>query len=147
MKKTLLLACCLLAAAFTAGPAQARDDHLKFSIDGALNTPDAKDKVDSNIKLFWGDQKFPKPEKELGTYTTNKKTNGFNKSDQNACEWVFLSAVIALQDRAKAEGGNAVVNIHSYIKKDEVSSTTDFQCEVGTFTAGSTLRGTVVKLP
>jgi len=147
MKKLPLLACCLLATTFAAGPAAARDDHLKFSIDGALNTPDGRDKVDPNIKLFWGDQKFPKPVKEFGTYTSNKKTNGFNKSDQNACEWVFLSAVIALQDRAKSEGGNAVVNIHSYIKKDEVSSATDFQCEVGTFTAGSTLRGTVVKLP
>ena len=97
--------------------------------------------------MFWGDQKFPEPARDFGTFTANRKTNSFNKSDQHACEWVFLSAVIALQGRAKAEGGNAVVNIHSYIKKHEVSSATDFQCEIGTFTAGSTLRGTVVKLP
>jgi hypothetical protein len=147
MKKLPLLACCLLATAFSAGPAQARNDLLHFDISGAMNTPDAQQKVDHNIRMFWGDQKHPKPAQEFGQYTTNLKTNAFNKSDQAACEWVFLSAVIALQDRAKAEGGNAVVDIHSYIKKNDVSSETDFQCELGTFTAGVTLRGTVVKLP
>ena len=147
MKKLPLLACCLLATAFAAGPAQARDDHLHFPIDGAMNTPDAKQKIDPNIRLFWGDQKHPKAAQEFGQYTTNLKTNALNKSDQTACEWVFLSTVISLQDRAKSEGGNAVVDIHSYIKRNDVSSETDFDCEVGTFTAGVTLRGTVVKLP
>lgn len=147
MKKTLLLSCCLLAAAFSAGPAQARDDRLKFSIAGALNTPDAREKVDGNIKLLWGDQPHAKPLQEFGTYTTNKKTNSFNKSDQRACEWTFLSAVIELQERAKAEGGNAVVDIHSYYKKDDFSSQTEFECGAGGLVAGVALRGTIVKLP
>ncbi|MDE0854951.1 MAG: hypothetical protein OSA97_11085 [Nevskia sp.] len=145
MKRLLLAAA--IGAALTATSAYARDDRLKFSIDGALNTPDAKQKVDNSVQLFWGTQKHPAPLKDLGTFTANKKTNGFAKSDQSACERAFLSAVISLQERARSEGGNAVVDIVSYYKKDEVSSETEFECGAGGFVSGVALRGTIVKLP
>jgi hypothetical protein len=137
----------LVGALLAAGPVQARDDVLTFSIEGALNTPDAKEKITPDVALFWGDQAHPKSEKEFGTFTTNRKTNAFGKSDQTACEWVFLSAVIELQKRARDEGGNAVVDIHSYYKSVDFSSQTEFKCGAGSFVAGVALRGTVVKLP
>lgn len=42
------------------------------------------------------------------------KTNGFNKSDHDSCEWVLQSNLIALQAEAKRVGANAVTNIVSY---------------------------------
>lgn len=84
--------------------------------------------------------------KTLGEYTANRKTNAVNKSDQTACEWAFLSALLSLRDRAIEQGGDAVINIRSYYKKDEVTSNSEYECHAGAIIAGVALRGTVVKL-
>jgi hypothetical protein len=138
-----LLASALLAG-FAAG-AEARDDRLKMPIADA--TAAGGGKLDGSVKFFWGSQSYPKGGKELGTYTSNKKTNFFNKSDKEGCEWAWLSAMLALQDRAKQEGGNAVVNIHSVYKSQDFSSETEYECGAGSVMGGVALRGTVVKLP
>lgn len=113
----------------------------------ALNSPNAQQKLDPNIKLFFGDAKAPAPKQTLGTFTANKKTNFFNKSDKEGCEWVFLGAAISLQERAKQEGGNAVVDIKSVYRNQEMSSATEYDCGAGAVMGGVALRGTVVKLP
>lgn len=125
--------------------AMARDDRLMFSIKDALKSPGAE-RVDRDIRLYFGKQRHPGVAKKFGTVTANKKTNAFNKSDQAACEWAFLSAIIALQDRARRDGANAVVNIRSYYKQQNVSSRKEFMCGVGTFVAGVTFRGDIVRL-
>lgn len=137
----------LLAGLALAATAEARDDRLKMPLDAAMNSATAKSKLDPNIKLFFGDAKHAKPVQTLGTFTANKKTNFFNKSDQEGCEWVFLSAAISLQERAKQEGGNAVVDIKSVYKNQELTSATEYDCGAGSVMGGVALRGTVVKLP
>ncbi len=126
--------------------AYARDSLIRVSIEEAMTTADAEVKLDAGIKFFFGDQEHPEVVTQVGTYTSNKKTNAFGKSDQRACKWAFLSAMITLQDRAIAEGGNAVVNIRSYYKKHDFSSATEFECGAGAIMAGVTLVGEVVKL-
>lgn len=126
------------------GHAQARDSESMRPINDVLDKYDAK--LNSDVALYFGKQSHPAVAKKLGEYPTNKKTNGFNKSDSEACEWVMLSALLSLQERAVREGGNAVVNIRSYYKKDEVSSETEYECHNGAFVAGVALIGEVVKL-
>ena len=75
----------LLSALICTGSASARDDHTMFPLVDALQTQAAKEKLDPEIKLFFGDQKHPKVTKDLGEWKTNKKTNSFNKSDKQAC--------------------------------------------------------------
>ncbi len=145
--KKYLVPVLLLAAVASSMPAQARDERLRFPIDAALNSPTGKEKLTPEVKLFFGAQKFPKPQKDYGTFVANKKTNGFATSDQSACQTAFLSALISLQDRARKMGGNAVVHIHSYYKRDEVSSETDYECGAGGFVSGVALIGDVVSLP
>jgi uncharacterized protein YbjQ (UPF0145 family) len=82
----------------------------------------------------------------LGTDVSNRKTNAFGKSDEKACNWAFLSAMIALEKRAKQLGANAVVNIVSYYRKVEMSSMTDFECHAGAVIAGVALKGEFVKI-
>jgi uncharacterized protein YbjQ (UPF0145 family) len=127
-------------------PALARDDHQMHPIKDALETAAAQSKVDKGIKLFFGDQSYPKDAQLLGEWKTNKKTNAFNKSDKEACEWAFLSAVLELQERAEKEGGNAVVNIKSNYKNMERSSDSEYMCGSGALMAGVALKGTVVKI-
>lgn len=145
MNKILYVATLLIALVVSSN-AVARNDQEMFLLENALNTPAAKEKLNPAIKLYFGSQNHPKVAKELGEWKTNKKTNGFNKTDKEACEWVFLTAVLELQERAQKEGGDAVINIMSNYKNVERSSETQYMCGNGTFTAGVALKGTVVKL-
>jgi len=133
-------------AASLSYPAFARDDVNTFPIKDALENAAAQSKLDKDVKLFFGAQKHPKPAKTLGEWKTNKKTNAFGKSDKEACEWVFLGAVLELQERAKKEGGDAVVAIKSNYKNHEHSSEANYTCGAGALMAGVALKGTVVKL-
>ena len=83
---------------------QARNETLRFSIESALAHPDAKSLLRDSVSLYFGDQEPPAVEREIGTYTSNKKTNAFNKSDKESCDRAFLSAMIALQERALSSG-------------------------------------------
>jgi uncharacterized protein YbjQ (UPF0145 family) len=141
--KALLLTALLVVVSM---PALARDTRHTFQYKNAMSTDEAKSKLSQGIKFFFGKQKSPSVRREIGTFVANRKTNASNKSDERACQWAFLSAMISLQQRAVREGGNAVIKIHSYYKKNTDIDSTKFECGAGTFVAGVALRGTVVVL-
>ncbi|CAM3650253.1 excinuclease ATPase subunit [Corallococcus sp. ZKHCc1 1396] len=136
MKKTLLL-----LALTAASPALARDTVVKVKLADVMALPEAKQKLDGTVKIYLDGQKTPKVAKTLGSDVTNKKTNAVGKSDEYACKWVALSALIALQDGAKKNGANAVINVTSYYKKVEFKSATEIECHAGTMVAGVALKG------
>jgi len=127
------------------GNAEARNDLQDFSIHEALSTPEAKQKIDKNIRLYFGNTKHPKYQRSFGKFSTSKKTNAFNKSDKLACEWAFLSAIIQMQRKAKGLGANAIVNIKSNYNRTETSSRKSFKCAAGNILAGVALKGTFIK--
>ena len=127
--------------------ADARDTLHKFPIEPALQKAQASGQLAPGVKLFFGTQKHGKPTAQLGPARTNKKTNFFNKSDVEGCEYVFLSAMIAMTQYAQRVGGNAIVNIRSNYKSNEFSSETEFECGAGNVTGGVAFVGDVVKLP
>jgi len=131
---------------FSFSSGEARNTLHKVLIADALAWGDEEGILNDSIGLYFGDQEHPAVESELGTYTSNKKTNGVGKSDQKACQWAFLSAMVSLQSRAIAEGGNAVINIHSNYNRREFSSATEFECGAGAIMSGVTMVGDVVKL-
>ena len=132
----------LLAAASSS----ARDTKNMWPISDAMGTADAKAKLDKGIKYYFGDSTHPDVAQNFGVYMSNKKTNGANKEDKEACEWAFLSAMISFQERAVALGGDAVINIRSYYRKNEISSQTQYECGSGALMSGVTFQGEVVKL-
>ena len=139
----------LIIAAFmlaTVAPSSARDSKYMLPIAAALETKDAREKLDGSVKFFFGSQETPKILTKLATDVTNLKTNAVGKSDEKACNWVFLSAMMQLEKRAKELGANAVVNIVSYYQKNVVSSATEFECHAGAVIAGVALKGDFVKI-
>ena len=125
---------------------QAGDIKHFFSIQEALGSKEFQGRLMKEIKFYFGSKPNRKINKNLGDFIANKKTNAVFKTDRKACEWVFLSAMLSLQKRVLAEGGNAVINIRSFYKKKEMSSTTKFECHVGLLMAGVAIKGTVVDL-
>ena len=145
MKTKIAAGCVMLALG--ASPALARDDRLMFPVaEGMEKGKSTKDRIDPDIRVYFGKQKTPAIDRKMGEFTANRKTNATNKTDQEACEISFVSAVISLQQRARREGGDAVVNVHSVYKNEMRESDTEYLCGAGTFAAGVALRGTVVKL-
>lgn len=144
--KQALAVVSLLALLFSASTGDARNTIHQLSIEQALAEGEAKGVLVDGIALYFGDAEHPAVEASHGQFTSNRKTNAFNKSDEEACNWVFLTAIKALQERARKQGGNAVINIYSYYYKNEFVSATEFECGAGTMVAGVTMIGDVVTL-
>ena len=139
----LIAATALLALARTA---QARETRVEQSLHELVNSAEARNVgIDGSVKFYLAGEKVSVVER-LGEDVTNKKTNAANKSDAEACRWVALSALRALQDGAKSRGANAVVDIVSYYKKNEFKSTTNYECYAGAILAGVALKGTYAKV-
>jgi hypothetical protein len=142
-----LLCCSLMAiGVMAAAPALARDTAHNLRISDVLQLPEFKDKVGSDVAFFFGAQRSPPVTQTFGEFVSNRKTNAFGKSDEVACRWAMLSALVAFKERALKEGGDAVINIVSFYKKDASSSETDYECHAGGLMAGVALKGTVVRL-
>lgn len=141
MKLIKPLALTFLAVVLAA--CSARDTTHYLSIQEALNSPEAKQVLNPNIKLYFG-QPAPGQVIKKGA-VTNPKTNALNKTDEEACQWVFLSAVKRFQEQAVAKGATKVGNLVSYYKKKEYSSTTKYECHAGRTIAGVALKGDFVK--
>jgi len=146
MKKLLLSACLSAAAIAAVAPAQARDTKMMMSIEKAMAANDAKNRLGDQVRFYFGDQKTPAIAERLGSGKTSQKTNSFGKSPETACNWVFLSAMLRLQEEARAVGANAVVNIVSNYKNVENASATEFECHDGAMMTGVALKGDYVKL-
>ncbi|NIJ69211.1 excinuclease ATPase subunit [Xanthomonas sp. 60] len=139
----LFLAAGLLAATTTA---QARDTRVEQSLQALLSSPQAREVgIDGSVRFYLAGQPVS-VEQRFGEDVTNKKTNAANKSDEEACRWVALSALLALQDGAKARGANAVVDVVSFYKRNEFRSATHYECYAGTLMAGVALKGTYAKV-
>lgn len=135
-----------LAAGLSATAALARDTELKLPLADVLAMPEAQGKLDGSVQFFLSGQKTPKVLQKLGEGVANKKTNGFNKSDEEGCRWAALSALVAFQESAKQKGANAVIDLVSFYKRDTDASPTDYECHAGAFVTGVTLKGTYAKI-
>jgi hypothetical protein len=130
---------------FVSGEADARDKVGQFSVADFMANPEHAEKL-AGVRFFFGDQPHPEVIRELGEDRTNLKTNAFGKKDAVACDWVMLSAMLALHNRALQLGANAVINIKSNYKNNIVSSSTEYSCGAGAFVAGVALIGTFVTI-
>ncbi len=144
MKLAIIVALSVLLFANTT--ANARNDYKDFSVADAFELEDYKRKLGTDIQFYFGNSHRGRVVKTFGTWPTQKKTNAFNKSDEYACQWALLSALISLKKRAQKEGGNAVINIVSNNDHNERSSSSVFECEIGNIIASVALKGTVVTL-
>ncbi|KPA92449.1 MULTISPECIES: hypothetical protein [Pseudomonas] len=136
-----LLLCCL------PGLSQARDTTLNLPFDKVVAEAVSTGKIDGSVKFYLAGN-TPKGKVTVVSpgAVTNKKTNAFNKSDEEACAWALQSALITLHDAAKKAGANAVTNIVSYYKRNETRSPTTYECHAGAFIGGVALKGDLSKV-
>ncbi|HVJ38388.1 MAG TPA: excinuclease ATPase subunit [Stenotrophomonas sp.] len=145
MKRILTATCLTLLLA--APQAFARETRVEQSLAELVNSQEAKDAgIDGSVKFYLAGQSHPAVLQSFGGDSSNRKTNAFNKSDAEACRWVTLSVLKALQDGAKVKGANAVIDVVSFYNGKEFSSPTNYECYAGAIMAGMALKGTYAKV-
>ena len=129
------------------GISQARDTMLLLPFDKVIQQMTQEGKLDGSVKFYLaGVPPRGKVTVVSPNAVTNKKTNAFNKSDTEACEWVLQSAILQLNEAAKGAGANAVTNITSYYKKIERKDPVNYECHAGAVIAGVALKGDLAKV-
>jgi hypothetical protein len=136
-----------VALAFSFGAAAASARTTMYDLDVAKAKSEGRGRENLlPIPVFMAGEKHGAIAQELGTFRSNKRTNATNKGDEEACQVAFLSALIALQTRARSLGGNAVVAVRSVTRDNPLESATQYRCAAGAVVANVALEGRVVKL-
>lgn len=137
-----------IAVLLLAAPqAFAADTRLELSLQELVDSPQAKAAgIDGSVRFYLAGQKTPAVVSRMGEGVSNKKTNAVGKSDVESCRWVALSVLKAFQDSARQRGANAVIDIVSYYKKNEMRSATNYECHAGNVVSGVALKGTYAKV-
>ena len=124
----------------------AEDQLVSMAIQDAMDNPKVQGALYDDIVLYWGSQTHPNVIKNYGEFKTSKRSNKVGKSQEAACQWALASALKVLQQRARKEGGNAVINVRSNVQDHEVLSTTSYECLCGRMMVNVAVKGDVVKL-
>jgi len=140
-------------------------DIISLSNESAINTEDAQNKLDKNIKLHFGEEYPGETVKEIAASTRNGSTTAGGNAcykrkyedyspvlerdiecvQQARCHRAFISALLSLQAQARAVNAYNVSNISSNIRKQPFTSKTNYECETGHLMSHVVLTGVIVK--
>jgi len=144
--RTFFAAALASMALLAAAPAHADDDVSNHNIASVTERSDYAAQL-QGVSFYFGDQPHPAVARRIeANAQTSLRTRKFGRSNEEACQWVMLSALIQLRDHAVSLGGNAVVNVRSNWRNVEFSSRTEYQCAAGFLMAGVALKGDVVQI-
>jgi len=131
-----------LILAATPSISQARDTTHYLPFGSVVAEATQAGRLDGSVKFYLaGKQPAGQVNVLNPLITTSQKTNAFNKSDEAACSWALQSALIRLQNAAKAAGANAVVEIASNYQNHEYKDSQNYECHAGALMAGVALKG------
>lgn len=142
MKKKLALAFATLAVVTMA---HARNDLLVLPLEDVVRMGLEQGKLDGSVQFYLSGARTPKVHARLGEGVSNKKTSGVGKGDADGCRWAALSALISFQESAKQKGATAVVDLHSFYKRNAVKNPATYQCHAGAVVIGVALKGTYAR--
>lgn len=142
----VLLMATVLLSVTQAGTAEARNTRYTLAIADVKADPRYAEAVPDDVAFYFADQQHPAVENNFGEVVTNRKGNSAGRPDEEACRWTMMSALKQLHDSAVEQGGNAVINIVSYYRKEVFASSTQYECHAGAIISAVALKGTVVKL-
>lgn len=140
-----------LAAFILSGCVVNQNVPLPYSIAEALDSRGYKDKQAykerlTGVRFFFGNQSHPAVEKSFGVAKSTQRSSTVERESKESCARAFATVLLQLRKAAFKNGGDAVINIKSAYKGNEVSSETSYQCATGVLMSGVALQGTVVKL-
>jgi uncharacterized protein YbjQ (UPF0145 family) len=125
---------------------QGAEEATYLSFSEGVKRATAAGLLDGSVKFYLAGQTLPAQVHKLDTVSSSRKTNGSNKSDQEACFWALQSSLVALQNAAKKANANAVINVASVDQRALYKDTEKFQCRAGLLIASVALRGDLAQI-
>jgi uncharacterized protein YbjQ (UPF0145 family) len=137
----------IVLAALPVGRSEATDQRHLLPIAAALETPEAKQKLDGSVKFIFGkSDQATAAGKLMRTQTSPGRTHTFGRPLEQVCNIAFVRAVERLQSIAKRVKANAVIDIVSTWHMNPVfSSATEYECYQGISVTTVNFRGDIVK--
>lgn len=147
MKKLSAVVIALELALLAAAPVQARNVKYVLPIAAALDSTNAKAKLNPSVKFGFGTQSGAKAEQKFATIEANAKATIIDHADIPACNAALVSALEQMQKNIVGGNANAIINITTFFHKGEMTdSATEFECHAGSFSAGVSVRGDLAKV-
>ncbi|MFC0266712.1 hypothetical protein [Kushneria aurantia] len=128
------------------GTAEARNTFLMQPLSEVFNMPDARQRLDPSIRLYFADQQHPQIQTRRGGYYSSNKVRAAFRSDAESCRAAALESLLALQERARQVGANAVVDIVSYYEQRANPNNDRYECHAGNVVTEVAFRGDMVTL-
>lgn len=137
----------LLASALStvAGAAEARETEHFFEVSQAVTSKLGRTKLLDVPFYMKGQEGAPEATQQLGTWTQERSSRGGLRGDKKSCDVAFLSAMIALQESAKKDGADAIINVVSATRGKTTESPTHYRCVAGAAIVHVAVSGDVVK--
>ena len=111
-----------------------KNDAYLCSANAALNSAEAKEVLNPNIRVSYGNVSG-------NTLVSRQIANAVGKTADETCQRAFLNTVKRFQSTAERKGSNAV-RVISYFDKKTVGNG-EYECHIGTWNSRVVLKGTV----
>ena len=111
-----------------------KNDAYLCSASAALNSAEAKEVLNPNIRVSYGNVSG-------NTLVSRQIANAVGKTADETCQRAFLNTVKRFQSTAERKGSNAV-RVISYFDKKTVGNG-EYECHIGTWNSRVVLKGTV----
>jgi uncharacterized protein YbjQ (UPF0145 family) len=138
MNKLIVGASAALAVMTLSDAAFARNDRAVFPMAGVLNQ--GSPAIDRQVPVHFG----AAGGQAISPIKVSVKIAA-GAQPRDACNQAFKQAVIQLQDRAKALGGNSVANIASIHGRTQMTGSSEFLCGIGNVQTNVVLQGTAMR--
>lgn len=120
----------------------ARNSTMMVSIDQVTNSDEYRSRIDPSVTLLFHPKKPPAATVTYGETSVVGKARG--DTDYLACKNAFIEALTDLQNIAKKNGADTIFDIHSFFKRRDNFSATQFECHSGSFSSVVGLKGTLL---
>ncbi len=114
-----------------AGTAQARETEHFFEVSQAVTSKLGRTKLLEIPFYMKGQEGAPIATQQLGTWYQERSSRGLLRGDKKSCDVAFLSALIAIQESAKKDGADAIINVVSSTRGKITESPTHYRCMAG----------------
>lgn len=111
-----------------------KNDAYLCSASAALNSAEAKEVLNPNIRVSYGNVSG-------NTLVSRQIANAVGKTADETCQRAFLNTIKRFQSTAERKGSNAV-RVISYFDKKTVGNG-EYECHIGTWNSRVVLKGTV----
>lgn len=111
-----------------------KNDGYMCSASAALNSAEAKEVLDANISVSYGNPGGK-------TLVSRQVANAVGKTPEETCQRAFLNTVKRFQSTAAREGKRAV-RVTSYFDKKTIVGS-EYECHIGTWNSRVVLKGSL----